>query len=325
MARYLVTGAGGFIGNVLVKYLKASGHYVEGIDIKLPQFSDSMADRFHLADVRRYNEIDAICGEGWHGVFHLAANMGGAEFVFTGTNDFEILTDSLQMNIALAQAVKHHGIPRVVYTSSACVYPEHNQLNANQPITKESSAYPADPDSNYGWEKLTGERIWQALGTNHSVDAKIVRLHNVFGPLGTWQGGREKAPAAICRKVAQATDSIEIFGDGAQTRSFLWVGECVDGLLRMMESDCQGPVNLGSQQMISINQLVDMVCEIAGKTLEKKHIAGPLGVRGRTSDNTLIKQQLGWAPREMLRHGLTQTYQWISEQLMISNKQSSKS
>ena len=254
-------------------------------------------------------------------VYQLAADMGGAGYIFSGENDANVMHNSASINLNVAHFATKFNVKRVFYSSSACMYPEHNQLDPNNPNCEESSAYPANPDSEYGWEKLFSERLFLAFNRNYKLDVRIARFHNIFGPLGSWNNGKEKSPAAICRKVAESNDGgeIEIWGDGEQTRSFLYIDECIDGVLKLMRQDeFTGPVNIGSDEMVTINKLADIACEIAGKNLTKKHIPGPLGVRGRNSDNTLIRQKLGWAPSLPLKHGLTLTYNWINEQ--VKNK-----
>lgn len=315
----LVCGAGGFIGHHLVNRLKSQGHWVRGVDLKRPEYEPTRADDFILGDLRDV----AVCARAARGgideVFQLAADMGGAGFIFTGENDADIMHNSASINLNMLHTCHQQGVPRIFYSSSACIYPERNQLDPDNPNCAEDSAYPAAPDSEYGWEKLFSERLYLAFGRNHGLQVRIARFHNIFGPLGTWKGGREKAPAAVCRKVASATDGeIEIWGDGLQTRSFLYVDECLDGVLRLMASDFTGPVNIGSEEKISINDLVALVASIAGKTIRIRHIPGPLGVRGRNSDNRLIREKLGWAPAQPLRVGLESTYRWIASQLRAS-------
>ena len=310
-----VLGAGGFIGGHLVEKLKSMGYWVRGVDIKRHEFRDTAADEFIVADLRDPRAVNLVIDDTIEEVYQLAADMGGAEFIFTGENDADIMHNSAVINLNVCEACVKHGVKKVFYSSSACVYPEHNQLDPDNPNCEESSAYPANPDSEYGWEKLFSERLFLSYKRNKGLDVKVARFHNIFGPYGTWCGGREKAPAAMCRKVAQAEGEIEIFGDGKQTRSFLFVDECVEGIVRLMQSDFSGPVNIGSDEMVTINQLVDIVCEIAQKNPTKKHIPGPLGVRGRNSDNRLIEDKLGWAPNKPLKDGLAKTYKWIQSEL----------
>jgi nucleoside-diphosphate-sugar epimerase len=309
----LVCGAGGFIGTHLVRHLKQEGYWVRGADLKHPQFDTSEADEFLIADLREQTDCRNVLDRKFDEIYQLAADMGGAGYIFTGENDADLMHNSASINLNILECARQRGNRRIFYSSSACVYPEYNQEDANAPITSEPSAYPANPDSDYGWEKLFSERLYQAYARNHDIEVRIARYHNIFGPLGTWTGGREKAPAAICRKVAEAADGdeIEIWGDGEQTRSFLYIDECLDGTLRLMRSNQIGPFNIGSEEMISINDLARMVMQIAGKRLRLRHIPGPLGVRGRNSDNQLIKEKLDWAPSRPLREGLEKTYHWI--------------
>jgi len=315
MKKCVVLGAGGFIGGYLVTKLKSLGYWVRGVDIKRYEFKKTDADEFIIADLREKSAVELVIDDTIDEVYQLAADMGGAEFIFTGENDADIMHNSAMINLHVCEVCVRRGVKKVFYSSSACIYPEHNQLDPDNPNCEETSAYPANPDSEYGWEKLFSERLFFAFQRNKGLDVKVARFHNVFGPYGTWCGGREKAPAAICRKVTTADKEIEIFGDGEQTRSFLFVDECVEGVVRLMQSDFSGPINIGSDEMVTINQLVDIVCEIGDKTLLKKHIPGPLGVRGRNSDNRLIKEKLGWAPKQPLKEGLRKTYEWIQNEL----------
>ena len=317
MKKAVVCGAGGFIGSHLVKRLKADGWWVRGVDLKFPEFGSSYADDFIEGDLRDI----AVCNRVFDGyfdeVYQLAADMGGAGFVFTGDNDAAIMHNSATINLNVLEVCRKSNIKRIFYSSSACMYPEHNQMDPDNPLCSEDSAYPANPDSEYGWEKLFSERLYLAYGRNHGMQVRIARYHNIFGTEGTWDGGREKAPAAFCRKVAMASDGelIQMWGDGMQTRSFLYVDECIEGSIRLMRSDWEGPVNIGSEEMVSINQLAEMVMGIAGKSLSIEHIPGPLGVRGRNSDNRLIKEKLDWEPSAPLVDGIRATYAWISEQV----------
>mgnify|MGYP003149517145 FL=1 len=343
MKKALVLGAGGFIGNHLVTRLKKEGYWVRGVDLKLPEYSESEADEFisgNTGDLRSqsnctrivrfdgeqgnfYNNVPEQYKEPFDEIYQLAADMGGAGFIFTGENDADIMHNSATINLNILNAVKQLNEQKKVnktkifYSSSACMYPEHNQLDPDNPNCEESSAYPADPDSEYGWEKLFSERLYLAYSRNYNIPVRIARFHNIFGPLGTWDGGREKAPAAMCRKVLQAKDEIEIWGDGKQTRSFLYVDECVEGVRRLMESNFSEPVNIGSDEMVTINQLVDIACKVEDKSINKKHIDGPLGVAGRNSDNKLIKEKIDWAPDYPLAKGIKKTYQWIKEQINL--------
>ena len=324
MSRALVLGAGGFIGSHLVKRLKAEGHWVRGVDLKNPRYAASPADEFQVADLRVYENVVAAFAGGFDEVYQLAADMGGAGFVFTGEHDADIMHNSAQINIHVLDVARKNRIGRIFYSSSACMYPEYNQLDPDNPKCNEASAYPAAPDSEYGWEKLFSERLFFAYARNYGLQVRVARYHNIFGPEGSWHDGREKAPAALCRKVAMANvgEAIEMWGDGKQTRSFLYVDECVEATLRLMRSDFTGPVNIGSEEMVSINQFADMIMDIADKKLNVRHIPGPTGVRGRNSDNHLIREKLGWAPSLPLGIGLRKTYAWIHEQIQIGKADS---
>jgi len=321
MKRALVCGAGGFIGSHLVKRLKKEGYWVRGVDLKYPEFSETQTDDFIIGDLRDPVICRFAVDQPFDEVYQLAADMGGAGFVFTGNNDADIMYNSALINLNMVEACYRRRVKKIFYSSSACIYPKYNQEDPNNPKTAEDSAYPAYPDSEYGWEKLFSERLYLSFHRNYGVNIRIARFHNIFGPEGSWNDGREKVPAALCRKVAMATDddAIEIWGDGKQTRSFLYIDECLEGIRRLMESDFTGPVNIGSEEMVTINQLAEMIMEIAGKRLKIKHISGPLGVRGRNSDNRLIQEKLGWAPDYPLRKGLEKTYKWIERQI-IKNK-----
>jgi nucleoside-diphosphate-sugar epimerase len=310
----LVCGAGGFIGGYLTASLRQQGHTVVGADIKPHEYRNDSID---IIDLRDQNKVlDLFKQNNFDRVYQLAANMGGAGFIFTGDNDTDILNDSAQINLNVINAMRHSNVTEVLYTSSACVYPEHAQLDSTNATLKESQAYPADPDSDYGWEKLFSERLYLAAARNLGWRVRIARLHNIFGPLGAWNNGKEKAPAAICRKVAQTkNDTIDIWGSGDQTRSFLYIDECIEGIHRLWNSTCELPVNLGSERMISISELTQLIAIIAGKNIQIKSVAGPTGVSARASDNTLIKQLLGWAPQDNLEYGLAQTYKWIESQI----------
>ncbi|WP_298885714.1 NAD-dependent epimerase/dehydratase family protein [uncultured Bradyrhizobium sp.] len=313
----LVCGAGGFIGGHLVKRLKREGFWVRGVDLKLPPFSESQADDFVLGDLRAQEFCREVVDRRFDEVYQLAADMGGAGYIFTGEHDADVMHNSATINLNMLEVCQKRKIRGLFYSSSACIYPEHNQTDPDNPNCSEESAYPAAPDSEYGWEKLFSERLYAAYNRNYQMRNRVARYHNIFGPEGTWDGGKEKAPAAVCRKVAKASNGgeIEIWGDGSQTRSFLYVDECLEGTTRLTRSDFSGPVNIGSEEMVTINQLVDLVSEIAGKKLTKKHIPGPLGVRGRNSDNRLIYQKLGWKPSASLRSGLEKTYEWVEMQV----------
>ena len=351
----LVLGAGGFIGSHMVKRLKSEGYWVRGVDLKYPEFSDTEAHEFVQGDLRDadfvrrviqfkgyqgnfFNEVPYRLIEPFDEIYQFAADMGGAGFVFTGENDAEIMQNSVTINLNVleqqrllnrtfdgerkewteANRPKLDWQTKIFYSGSACMYPEHNQLDPDNPDCREESAYPAAPDSEYGWEKLFSERLYLAYNRNHGIPVRVARYHNIFGPEGTWDGGREKAPAAICRKVAYAPKrggSIEVWGDGLQTRSFLYIDECIEATRRLMDSDFLGPVNIGSEEMVSINELVDTAAKVAKKEIEKNHIDGPLGVRGRNSNNDLIREKLGWDYSQTLEEGIRKTYKWIQKQI----------
>lgn len=317
MKTALVCGAGGFIGGHLVKRLKKEGFWVRGVDLKFHEYAETQADDFVVGDLREQDVVRSVVDRRFDEVYQLAADMGGAGYIFTGENDADIMHNSATINLNVLDAAYKRNIDRIFYSSSACMYPAYNQEDPDNPNCAEASAYPAAPDSEYGWEKLFSERLYLTYARNYGISARVARYHNIFGPEGTWRGGKEKAPAAICRKVAIASNDseIEIWGDGLQTRSFLYVDECVEGTLRLTRSNFTGPVNIGSEEMVTINQLVDYVADIAGKKIHKKHIEGPTGVRGRNSDNRLIQEKLQWAPSQKLRDGLEATYGWIEHQL----------
>lgn len=340
MKKALVLGAGGFIGSHMVKRLKSEGYWVRGVDLKNPEFSETHADEFIVGDLRDPRLVDRVVRfygeqgnfyeniapkfhEQFDEIYQFAADMGGAGYVFTGENDADIMHNSATINLNVLESVrkfneeKENNKTKIFYSSSACMYPERNQLDPNNPNCSENSAYPAEPDSEYGWEKLFSERLYLAYARNHRIPVRIARYHNIFGPEGTWRGGKEKAPAAICRKVAYADngDTIEVWGSGDQTRSFLYIDECIEATRRLTDSDFSGPVNIGSEEMVSINELVDITSEVSGKEIYKKHIDGPIGVNGRNSDNTLIREKLGWDYSQPLKEGIRQTYRWISEQI----------
>ena len=345
MKTALVLGAGGFIGSHLVKRLKSEGFWVRGVDLKRPEYDETAADDFVICDLRDFERVQSVMrleayevgnslaplaykysqypyskDIAFDEVYQLAADMGGADYIFTGENDANIMHNSATINLNVAHVAAHRlkgKIKRIFYSSSACMYPEHNQLDPNNPNCEESSAYPANPDSEYGWEKLFSERLYLAFARNYGLEVRIARFHNIFGPYGTWKGGKEKAPAAICRKVAETLDGgeIQVWGDGSQTRSFLYIDECVEGILRLMRSDFEGPVNIGSEEMVTINELAQHAIDISGKNITIKNIDGPTGVRGRNSDNDLIQEKLGWAPNYPLYNGLTETFKWINKQV----------
>lgn len=322
MKRALVLGGGGFIGSHLVKSLKENGYWVSSADLKYPEFWDTPADKFHIMDLRVKPNVYELFNTGFvfDEIYQLAADMGGAGYISTGDNDPEIMNNSVQINLNVLDAVVKYGGKKILYASSACVYPEYNQLDPNNPNCEESTVYPAQPDTEYGWEKLFSERMYTAYKKKYNLDVKIVRFHNIFGPYCTYDGGKEKAPAAICRKISQAKDNdvIEVWGNGEQTRSFLYIDECLTGIQKMMNSNFGGPVNIGSDEMVTINELIDIVSKISGKNINKKYVLGPIGVNGRNSDNNLIFKELNWKPSEPLSKGITKTYEWIN--YMCSNE-----
>ena len=345
MKTALVLGAGGFIGSHLVKRLKSEGFWVRGVDLKRPEYDETAADDFVICDLRDFERVQSVMrleayevGDSFaplaykysqypyskdiafDEVYQLAADMGGAGYIFTGDNDANVMHNSATINLNVAHVAAHRlkgKIKRIFYSSSACMYPEHNQLDPNNPNCEESSAYPANPDSEYGWEKLFSERMYLAFARNYGLTVRIARFHNIFGPYGTYKGGKEKAPAAMCRKVVEMLEGgeIEVWGDGEQTRSFLYIDECVEGVLRLMRSDFEGPVNIGSEEMVTINELAQYAIDISGKNITIKNIDGPTGVRGRNSDNKLIQEKLGWSPNYPLYDGLTETFNWINKQV----------
>jgi nucleoside-diphosphate-sugar epimerase len=317
----LVCGAGGFIGGHLVKRLKAEGFWVRAVDIKEHEYEAPPADEFIRGDLRDPQVARSVV-EGIDVVYQLAADMGGAGYIFTGEHDAAVMHNSASINLNMLEFGTRAGVKRFFYSSSACIYPAYNQTDPDNPKCSEDSAYPAAPDSEYGWEKLFSERLYLSYMRNHGVAVRVARFHNIFGPLGTWQGGREKAPAALCRKIAEAPNGgeIEIWGDGKQTRSFLYVDECLEAMRRLTESEFSGPVNIGSEEMVSINRLAEIIMDIAGKKVAIRHIPGPLGVRGRNSDNHLIRERLGWAPSRPLAEGLQKTYSWIAHQVEAAVK-----
>jgi len=318
----LVCGAGGFIGSHMVKKLKLEGYWVRGADVKEPDFSGTEADEFLTGDLTDQAFCDDVTNIEFDEIYQFAADMGGAGYIFTGEHDADVMNNSATINLNILRNIKDYK-PKIFFSSSACMYPEHNQLDPNTPDCREDTAYPANPDSEYGWEKLFSERLYLSYHRNYDVPVRIARYHNIFGPEGTWTGGREKAPAAICRKVAelpQEGGTIEVWGDGLQTRSFLFVDECVEATYRLVQSDFTGPVNIGSEEMVSINQLVDIAAKVADKEVEKNHIDGPLGVRGRNSNNDLIREKLDWDYTMTLEEGIKKTYDWINEEQLGNKK-----
>jgi len=320
----LVCGAGGFIGSHMVKRLKKEGYWVRGVDIKEPEFSYTEADDFVIGNLTVQSIARSVIDRTFDEVYQFAADMGGAGYIFTGDHDADVMDNSATVNLNIIRRIKdwneEHNVnkTKIFFSSSACAYPEYIQLDPENPGLKEENAYPAEPDSEYGWEKLFSERLYLAYSRNYGIPVRIARYHNIFGPEGTWNGGREKAPAAICRKVALAEEengSVEVWGDGLQTRSFLYIDECIEATWRMMQSDFLGPVNIGSEEMVTINQLVDTTAKVAGKTIGKNHIDGPLGVRGRNSNNDLVREKLGWDYSQPLEEGIRKTYDWIKLQI----------
>ena len=315
MKRTLVCGAGGFIGNHLVASLKAQGHWVTGADLHLPEFDTTAADQFAITDLRDAASVDTLLSQGYDEVYQLAADMGGAGFVFVGTNDWDIMTNSTAINLNILQAVRKYHVPRVFFASSACVYPEHNQLDPDRPDCREHTAYPAAPDSEYGWEKLYAERLYQSAQRCWGLVIRIARFHNVYGPGSVFRGGREKAPAALCRKILESPDgTVDIWGDGLQSRSFLYIDQAIEGIHRLMASDWDQPLNIGSDRRIEINALARMIARLAGRDIQIRNLPGPRGVAGRNSDNTLCQQVLNWVPDSDLEAGLQATLAWIAQQ-----------
>jgi GDP-D-mannose 3',5'-epimerase len=324
MKKALVLGAGGFIGSHMVKRLKSEGYWVRGVDLKVPDFSPSQADEFFIKDLRDFQNVEQSLelssSEMFQEIYQFAADMGGAGYIFTGDNDADIMQNSASINLNILRALHEKNsrigsnATKIFYSSSACMYPSHNQEDPDNPNCEESSAYPANPDSEYGWEKLFSERLYMSYHRNYSIPIAVARYHNIFGPEGTWDGGKEKAPAAICRKVLRADAEIEIWGDGEQTRSFLYIDECIEATRRLMSSSFIGPVNIGSEEMVTINQLVAIAASVEGKSIHVKHISGPLGVRGRNSNNDLIRNELGWDYSMSLKEGISKTYNWIKSQ-----------
>lgn len=309
-------GAGGFIGAHLVRSLKNDGFWVRGVDLKFPEFSENVADDFVVGDLRDQGFVRSVVDHRFSEVYQLAADMGGAGYIFTGDNDADVMHNSASINLNVLNACHKRDIKNIFYSSSACMYPKHNQTDPDSPNCEESSAYPANPDSEYGWEKLFSERLYLAYNRNYGMNCSIARYHNIFGPEGTWTGGKEKAPAALCRKVVETPENgtIEVWGDGHQTRSFLYIDECITGTKKLMRSKFRGPVNIGSEEMISINDLTKLIINISEKKLKIKNIEGPEGVRGRNSDNKLLIKELAWGPSLSLETGMRQTYEWVKNQ-----------
>jgi nucleoside-diphosphate-sugar epimerase len=319
--KMLVCGAGGFIGSYLVESLKDQGHYVIGVDLTLPKYKPSAADEFYQYDLREQKNVRQLITAEIDTVYQLAADMGGAGYIFTGDNDADIMHNSALININVVEAMISAGVKNVFYTSSACMYPENNQTNPENPLLSEESAYPANPDSEYGWEKLFSERLYLSFARNYGLRVRIARLHNIFGPYGAWDNKKAKAPAALCRKVALSDGIIEVWGAGNQTRSFLYINECIEGIHRIQSSEYGFPLNLGSERMISINDLVMLIAQLAGKSITIKNIPGPVGVMGRNSHNKLIKETIGWAPTDQLEYGIQQLYLWISDLIKKGEEQ----
>jgi nucleoside-diphosphate-sugar epimerase len=320
MKKVLVCGAGGFIGGHLVKRLKNEGFWVRGVDLKENEYGNNFCDEFIIGDLRD-PKVAVEAAWGIEEVYQLAADMGGAGYIFTGEHDADVMHNSAMCNLNVLNACNNLEVKKIFYSSSACMYPEYNQMDPENPKCSEDSAYPAAPDSEYGWEKLFSERLYLSYNRNYGLEVRIARFHNIFGVKGTWTGGKEKAPAALCRKVAETADggSIDVWGDGAQTRSFLYIDECVEAVRRLMNSDFTGPVNIGSEEMISINDLAKMIIKISGKNIKINNIEGPTGVRGRNSDNNLIREKLNWEPSKPLIEGITRTYEWIQRKVQQNN------
>ena len=326
MKKAIVMGAGGFIGSHMVKRLKAEGYWVRGVDLKKPEFSETEADNFVVGDLTNPFVVSHVIDDDVDELYQFAADMGGAGYIFTGEHDSDVMHNSALINLNVVHESVKKGVKKVFYSSSACMYPEHNQEDPDNPNCEESSAYPANPDSEYGWEKLFSERLYKAYERNYGLNVRIARFHNIFGPEGTWDGGKEKAPAAMCRKAIMSDGEIEVWGNGKQTRSFLYIDECIEAVWRLMKSDFKEPVNIGSEEMISINDFAQMAIDISGKDIKINNLYGkkfqdkyghpcPLGVKGRNSDNTLFKKNVGWETTKSLREGMEQTYKWIEEQV----------
>jgi len=320
MKTALVCGAGGFIGSHMVERLKAEGYWVRGVDLKYPEFGETAADDFFIGDLRKLEVCERAFRNNkgliiYDEIYQFAADMGGAGYIFTGDNDAHVMHNSAMINLNIVELARQYHTKKIFYSSSACVYPLYNQLDPDNPKCDEESAYPAAPDSEYGWEKLFSERLYGSYARNHNMDIRIARFHNIYGPKGTWTGGREKAPAAMCRKICESDGVIEVWGSGSQTRSFLYIDECIEAVRRLMESDVTEVINIGSEEMISINNLAYLVADVAGKEIKINNIEGPEGVQGRNSDNTLISKLLDWSPSYSLRKGIESTYAWISDQV----------
>jgi nucleoside-diphosphate-sugar epimerase len=313
--KVLVCGAGGFIGSHLVESLKNQGHHVIGVDLTFPKYKASAADEFYQCDLREQKNVRQLITAEIDTIYQLAADMGGAGYIFTGNNDADIMHNSALINLNIAEAMVKSGVKNIFYTSSACMYPSYNQEDPSNPLLSEESAYPANPDSEYGWEKLFSERLYLSFARNHGLRVRIARLHNIFGPHGAWDDEKAKAPAALCRKVALSDSVIEVWGTGNQTRSFLYIDECIEGIHRIQSSEYALPLNLGSDRMISINNLVTLIARQAGKSVIIKNISGPVGVMGRNSHNKLIRETIGWAPADQLEYGIQQLYLWISKMI----------
>jgi len=322
MKKILVCGGGGFIGTHLVEKLKEQGHYVIAADLHKPLYSESLADAFHIMDLREQDKVRKLITSDIDEIYQLAADMGGAGYIFTGEHDADIMHNSCQINLNILDSMVKVGVKNIFYSSSACMYPSYNQENPDNPLLTEDSAYPANPDSEYGWEKLFSERLYMTYAKNYGLQVHIARFHNIFGPRGSWNNGKEKAPAALCRKVALCKDNgvIDVWGPGNQTRSFLFIDECIEGIQRIMASDYNNPLNLGSTRMISINQLVLLIGQVVGKNVTIRNIDGPIGVMGRNSDNKLIKEMINWEPNENLEAGIKKTYTWIEQQIKLNKE-----
>jgi nucleoside-diphosphate-sugar epimerase len=317
MKKILVLGAGGFIGSHLVKRLKSEGNFVVGADLKYPEYTENISDEFYIGDLREFDFVSKVISEGIDELYQLAADMGGAGYIFTGEHDADIMHNSVQINVNVAKLATQRKVKSLFYASSACIYPEYNQMDPDNPKCEENSAYPAAPDSEYGWEKLFSERFYLSYKRNYGLNVKIARFHNIYGEKGIWNNGKEKAPAALCRKVAFAKkeDTIDIWGDGKQTRSFLYIEDCLDAFIQLTRSEFTGPYNIGSEEMISINEYAMLIAEIASKEITLNHISGPQGVRGRSSDNCLIEKDLNWFPKYDLKAGTKLLYKWIESQV----------